>query len=220
MSGMNPRRRFVAQLSAAVAAITGGTMLAGAQGTGHSQGATTGGQHGDSPHDEWMKKLTGHHKQFFHGMAASDIVNLMAANYLDAYTQAYGMRPEHVNAVVGVHGPALSIVMNDAVWQKFGLGRMVNVNDPATSQPSTRNVFAGASGIGVSALQERGVLFLACDTAMRLSAARWAPAVNQTAEATHEELRANLLPGVVPVPALVVAIARAQEKGFTYVRAN
>lgn len=214
-----PRRRFVAQLGAAIAAVTGGAAFARAQGTGHTHSAPAQQRH-ETPHDEWMKKLTGHHRQLFHGVTYNEIPNLMAKNYLDAYAGPYGMRAEHVNAVIGVHGSALGLVFNDALWKKYELGRKFAVNDPATSQPLERNVHAAGSDLGVAELQRRGVLYLACETGMRLSAARWAAAANQTPEATFEDLKANLLPGVIPVPAMVVAINRAQEAGLTYVRAS
>jgi intracellular sulfur oxidation DsrE/DsrF family protein len=215
----NARRRFVAQLGAAVAALTGGSLIARAQAPSH-QHTSPGRQRHESPHDAWMKQLTGHHRQFFHALAASDLAGLMAKNFLDAYAGPYGMRTEHVNAVIGVHGPGLGIVLNDAIWQKFELGRRWNVNDPATAAHSVRSLFAAGSPTSVAELQARGVVFLACDTALRLAASLWAPSVSQTADETHTEFLANLLPGVIPVPALVVAINRAQEAGFTYVRAS
>jgi hypothetical protein len=37
------------------------------------------------------------------------------------------------------------------------------------------------------------------------------------ADKVREEILANLLPGVTPVPALIIAVNRAQEAGFSYV---
>jgi hypothetical protein len=36
----------------------------------------------------------------------------------------------------------------------------------------------------------------------------------------YSELSGGRLPGVILVPAMVVAINRAQERGFTYIRAS
>lgn len=36
------------------------------------------------------------------------------------------------------------------------------------------------------------------------------------AAAIRNELEANMLPGIIIVPAMVVAINRAQDRGFTY----
>jgi intracellular sulfur oxidation DsrE/DsrF family protein len=222
-----PRRRFLTQLGAAVAAVTGVAVIARAQGTGHAHDSTQRQQH-TTPHDAWMEGLKGHHRQVFHAVAAqvtppqsaTAVAMLMAKNYLDSYTGPYGMRPEHVNAVIGVHGGALGFVLNDAAYAKYGLGQKFAITDPATQQPSARNIFATGGEYSVAELQSRGVLFLVCETALRLSGAAWAASVSQTPEATLAELKANLLPGVVGVPAMVVALNRAQEAGFTYVRAS
>lgn len=227
-----PRRRFLTQLGAAVAAVTGVTVIARAQGTGQGAGHThPAGQQGmqhTTPHDAWMKELKGHHRQVFHATAspvspaqsAIAVPMLMAKNYLDAYTGPYGMKPEQVNAVIGVHGGALGIALNDAAWTKYAFGQKMSVTDPVSKEPSARNIFAAGGDYSVAALQARGVLFLVCGTALRIASAAWAPSVSQTPEATLAELKASLLPGVVEVPAMVVALNRAQEAGFTYVRAS
>jgi intracellular sulfur oxidation DsrE/DsrF family protein len=223
-----PRRRFLTQLGAAMAAVSGVTVMARAQGTHAHDGAQQRRTQHTTPHDAWMQGLTGHHRQIFHAMGAQvtpaqsaiAVTMLMAKNYLDAYTGPYGMRPEHVNAVIGVHGGALGFVLNDAAYAKYGLGQKFAITDPATQQPSTRNIFATGPDTSVAALQARGVKFLVCETALRIAGGLWAPGVSQTAEATFAELKASLLPGVVPVPAMVVALNRAQEAGFTYVRAS
>ncbi|HEX6251504.1 MAG TPA: hypothetical protein VFZ56_08735 [Gemmatimonadaceae bacterium] len=231
-SGSAPRRRFLTQLGAAVAAVTGVTVIARAQGTGQGAGHThPAGQQGmqhTTPHDAWMKELKGHHRQIFHATAAPvspaqstiAVPMLMAKNYLDAYTGPYGMKAEHVNAVIGVHGGALGIAMNDAAWTKYGLGQKASITDPASKEPAVRNIFAADGEYSVAALQARGVLFIVCGTALRIASEAWAPSVSQTPEATLAELKASLLPGVVEVPAMVVALNRAQEAGFTYVRAS
>ena len=227
-----PRRRFLTQLGAAVAAVTGVTVIARAQGTGQGAGHThPAGQQGTqhtTPHDAWMKELKGHHRQIFHATAAPvspaqsaiAVPMLMTKNYLDAYTGPYGMRPEHVNAVIGVHGGALGIGLNDAAWAKFALGQKSSVADPSTQQPAVRNIFATGGDYSVASLQSRGVLFLVCETALGIASRAWAASVSQTPEATLAELKASLLPGVQTVPAMVVALNRAQEAGFTYVRAS
>lgn len=210
-----------------MAAVTGMTVIARAQGTEHDTTKRKRAQH-MTPHDAWMQGLKGHHRQIFHAVAAqvtppqsaTAVAMLMARNYLDAYAGPYGMRPEHVNAVIGVHGGALGFVLNDAAFAKYGLGQKFAITDPDSQQPSTRNIFATGGDYSVAALQSRGVLFLVCETALRLAGAAWAASVSQTPEATLADLKASLLPGVVGVPAMVVALNRAQEAGFTYVRAS
>jgi intracellular sulfur oxidation DsrE/DsrF family protein len=65
---------------------------------------------------------------------------------------------------------------------------------------------------------KRGVVFLMCNNALRLTSQALAKARGEAAEAVYEDLKASRLPGTVLVPAMVVAINRAEEAGFSYVR--
>ncbi len=144
---------------------------------------------------------------------------LMASNYLDAYTQEFNVKPGEVYAVIGVHGPALAVGFNDAAWAKYAIGKSTGINDPSTKEPVVRNVFAGTGALGVASLQKRGVTFLLCNTGLKRFSRMLAEQRGETYEKVYEDLKASMLPGVILVPALVVAINRSQAAGFSYVRA-
>lgn len=207
----HPRRRFVGRAAAALAALTGFSTIARAD--------TISATLDDSEHDAWMKPLKGKHRQFFHSVAAQDTAMLMASNYLDAYSEAFKAKHDEVNAVIGIHGPALAIGFNDAAWAKYGMGKSASIIDPATKEPATKNVFNGGGPLGVETLQKRGVVFLMCNTALRMRARGMAADRKESFEQVYADLSASRLPGVILVPAMVVAINRAQEAGFTYIRA-
>ena len=210
-SSSHPRRRFLGRAAATIAALTAGFPSAA-----HADGSLSSAE---SEHDAWMKPLKGKHRQFFHTLSAQDTAMLMASNYLDAYAEAFAEKPGEVNAVIGVHGPALSIGFNDAAWAKYAMGKGVNVIDPATKEPAAKNIFATGGALSVATLQKRGVVFLMCNTALRLRSRAIAAERGETYESVYEDLKSSRLPGIILVPALVVAINRAQEAGFTYVRA-
>ena len=203
---MHPRRRFVGRAAAAVAALTGFPGILRAESSAD-----------DSKHDAWMKPLKGH-RQLFHAIDLNDRAMLMASNYLDAYENEFGEKRGEATAVVGVHGGALNIAFTDAAWTKYTLGKAANFMDPATKEPAVRNVFATGGELSVNTLQKRGVVFLVCNTALRLRSRALAKERGETYEVVYKDLEASRLPGTILVPALVVAINRAQEKGFTYVR--
>lgn len=210
-SSRQPRRSFLGKAAAALAAFTAGFPA--------SAEAEAIDKTLDSDHDAWIKASKGKHRQFFHAFPAQEAAMLMASNYLDSYTQDFNAKPGEVNAVIGVHGPALAIGFNDAAWAKYAFGKSTGINDPATKEPVVKNVFAGAGPLGVPALQKRGVTFLVCNTALRRLSRMMAEQRGETYEAVYGDLKSMLLPGAILVPALVVAINRAQEAGFTYVRA-
>jgi intracellular sulfur oxidation DsrE/DsrF family protein len=79
-----------------------------------------------------------------------------------------------------------------------------------------RNIFASGAPTSVATLQGRGVRFIACMRAIRrLSGVLATP--DHPADKVREEILGNLLPGVTPVPALIIAVGRAQEAGLSYV---
>jgi intracellular sulfur oxidation DsrE/DsrF family protein len=212
-ASVHPRRRFLGSAAAVLASF----------GLGFPKSA-----HGDEllseaaadvVHDEWMKPLKGKHRQIFHATAANDIAMLMANNFLDAYSEAFQAKAGEANAVVGVHSGALSIGFNDAAWTKYGIGKTSSVIDPATKEPALRNIFATGGPLSVEASQKRGVVFIMCNTALRMRSRGLAAERGEKYETVYEDLKASRLPGTILVPALVVAINRAQEAGFTYVRA-
>jgi intracellular sulfur oxidation DsrE/DsrF family protein len=208
---LHPRRRFLGRAAAAIAAMTGISGIARAESLPDVLAD-------DSPHDAWMKPLKGKHRQLFHAIDLNDRGMLMASNYLTAYENEFGAKPGEVNAIIGVHGGALNIGFNDAVWAKYGLGKSNNITDPTTKEVAVRNIYARGGELAVETLQKRGVLFLMCNTALRLRSRAMAAERGETYEVVYNDLLSSRLPGVLLVPAMVVAINRAQEKGITYLR--
>lgn len=208
---IHPRRRFVGRAAAAIAALTGipGIARADTRSTALAD---------DSQHDAWMRQLKGKHRQFFHAVDLNDRAMLMASNYLDAYQYDFAAKPAEVNAVIGVHGPALNIGFTDSAWAKYGFGKSANVTDPTTKEPAIRNLFATGGDLAVDTLQKRGVRFLMCNTALRRVSRAIAKERGETYEVVYKDLEASRLPGTILVPAMVVAINRAQEKGIGYIR--
>lgn len=208
----HPRRRFLGR-AAAVLASFGVGLPSVARADSFLDESAPG-----SDHDAWMKPLKGKHRQVFHATAAADVAMLMANNYLDAYSAEFGAKPGEVNAVIGIHGGALSMGFNDAAWGKYSMGKSSSVTDPATKEPSLRNIFASGGRLGIAESQKRGIVFIVCNTALRLRSRAITEERGGTPESVYADLKASLLPGMILVPAMVVAINRSQEAGFTYLR--
>ncbi len=208
----SPRRRFLAQLAAAAATL--GSMPLAAR--AHS--STSDDSLRDA--DAWMKPLRGKHRAIFHATSANETPMLMARNFLDAYRDAFGAREGEVNAVIGIHSGALAMGLGDDIWRKYELGKSGNITDITTKAPALRNTFARDGDLAIEAMQKRGIVFLMCNTALRMRSQGLAKSLNVPYEDVYGELSRGRLPGVILVPALVVALARAQERGFGYIRAN
>jgi hypothetical protein len=223
-----PRRGFLARMAGAVAAVTAGSAFPRAIAADRRQ---------TSPNDRWLDRLTGNHRCLFDFPEHGDGLPLIhILNYVNTYKSAYGEPASTVNAVGTFYGPpgmpaSIPLAWNDMVWEKYKIGELLKLTDPATKAPSKRNMFyrpragdpvlfGGAmAAAGIENLQRMGVLFLMCNNAFQawISFLSGSGTKGNAAE-MERDIRANLLPGVVTVPAMVIAIEKAQGKGIAYNR--
>lgn len=168
----------------------------------------------------WLDRLTGKHKQVFDFSDPAMLATIR--NWYDAHETVYGLRHPDVNAVVGISSDAFPVNATDAMYERFPIGELWQVSDPATGKRAMRNLFleGGESGIEreskVRPLQARGAIFWQCNNALQRVAARIAAAVRRPQAEVYTELRAGLNPGVILVPAHTMLLGLAQERGCAY----
>jgi len=187
--------------------------------------------------DKWLDLVTGSHKCLFdfpqHKKGAG-LVHIY--NYVGTYLAAYGADVSDISTVATLYaiGPDSSIPMafNDKMWAKYKLGEYIALDDPQTGKPAVRNLFyktmdgdelprIGPIGpfpdASISALQANmGTIFLLCNnaaTAIGMDLGRLG--FGNPAEITAE-LKANIMPDIHVVPAMVIAIEKAQAEGIAY----
>jgi hypothetical protein len=226
-SSLPRRREFLGRLAAGAVAIgLGGSMprsLAAAEYTGTDT----------VPSDKWLESLKGKHRQFFDMPKHDNGMGLIhVRNYLNTMRDTYGVKTPNVTAVVGLYGMSTPLAFSDAMWQKYGLANPIKVMD-ATKAPATVNVFykapAGAANLSVSgapigipadssisALQERGGVFLLCNNAFNVWMGLLSGGDAAKAAELRKEFEPNMLPGVFLVPAMVVAVNQAQTHDCSY----
>lgn len=147
-------------------------------------------------------------------------------NYFTVNQNAYGLQDGDLAVVLVARHLSTLFAYNDAVWAKYGapITQRTNFNDPKTKQPPTINLF-NSTGYGdaltnrgntLDSLLKRGLHLAVCQTATRGNAGRIAAATGGTAEAIYNELVANLVSrNAHMVPAGIVAVNRAQERGYS-----
>lgn len=238
------RRAFIAQLSASGFAVAASACAPGAS-TSAAAPAPTPPQatqtpapqapppppptSEDGPWDHsWLERLaTARHKLVFDIGAYQDGGGLYyAKNYLNGMRDGWGAVAPDVLPILGISGDAFPLIFNDAMWEKYGYGESSKTNDRRTGKVAIRNVFweprtgEPMAEFGVNVLQQRGAQFIFCNNVFR-GVIRGAIAKTQQPYAeVRAELKANMLPGVVVVPAMVAAMAMAQERGASYVYAG
>ena len=179
--------------------------------------------------DAWLGQLKGKHRQLFDVPEPDGGTVLRhVRSYLDIWREAYGVAERDISVIVVLYGRATPLGVQDEMWAKYKLGAAINLTDPATNAPLARNYFAhpqagdpvgdGTPECSMETLQRRGVLFLLCNNALGRWSARLEKGGLGTAAEIHADLRGHALPGVVIVPAAIIAMTKAQERDFAYVR--
>jgi intracellular sulfur oxidation DsrE/DsrF family protein len=228
------RRSFLGRILGAAAAA--GVSIAGTQ----SAVAIESGA------DQWIDEVKGTHRCLFDFPQHKNAMPLLhILNYLNTYSSAYKTGPGQVGAVgtfYSVGGQAsIPLAFNDVVWEKYALGVYTGLKD-ATGKPYTHNVFNrpttrdlhllmqaidspmipaladAVPALGIENLQKMGTKFILCANALGIWTLELEARGKGKAQEIDKELRANLLPGVTIVPAMVIAIDKAQEAGIKYNR--
>jgi intracellular sulfur oxidation DsrE/DsrF family protein len=191
-----------------VAALSAGTMLRVPE---------------DAPSDSWLDQMKGKHRQLFDAPEPDGGTVLRhVRSYLDVWREAYGVREKDVSVVVVLYGRTTPLGVQDAMWDKYKLGAALNLTDATTNAALVRNYFAhpqsgdpvgdGTPESSMEALQRRGVKFLLCNNALL----RWSGRLEKQGLGTAADIHADLTAHAVP--AAIIAMTKAQERGFAYVR--
>ena len=222
------RRGFLARATAAVASVVAMKSLP------HSADELMAQAKPAADPDKWLAGLTGKHRCLFDAPTHDGGLPLIhMLNYINTYKTAYGVPTSEVNAVGTFYGPpaetaSMPLGWNDTLWAKYKIGEMLRLTDPATKAPAVRNMYfrpkAGDpvffNGMvlpaGIENLQKLGATFLLCNNALMAWIGFLAGKGGGKADEIEKEIRANLLPGVTVVPAMVIAIEKAQGKGVAY----
>ena len=219
-----PRRTFLGHVASGVAALVAlGAVPARLLGE-RQQAADVRAEIAD----DWMDALTAKHRMVFDMAAHKNGKPLtQAKNYLDAWRDAFKVEERDVNLVVGIHGEAIPLVLTDALWTRFRIGEQYEVVDGGTKAAGVRNVFsathATSGGLvnpdqSVEALQGRGVRFLICMNTIAGATKKLSAAGLGTPGDIRPALLSGLLPGVIVVPAILVAFTQLEERGVKYAK--
>jgi hypothetical protein len=179
----------------------------------------------------WPGKLTGKYKGVFDMAEIESGYGLWRGNaWVGQYQQFMSATPADTSLAIILRHNAIYLAMDQAYWDKYGIGKKMSVTHPMTQQPTDKNpVLLGADG-GVPApfdaaalpkQQERGVVFLGCNLAFNLDVVPTIVAADKVSEAdARKTALTHLLPGVLLQPSGVFAATRAQEAGCQYVKAS
>ena len=158
-------------------------------------------------------------------------LNLMR-NSLNA--QVFSFRHPDFLEISATHGSAHLALYDQAMWDKYQLAAMAGRDSKTNTLIDTKdlptdmaahedpNSVFGAAGNTIPALQQRGVVFLAChNTIWEHTAKLLEKGINpdrRSHEAIAAELTNHLIDSVVLTPGMVATILELQQAGFHYAK--
>jgi intracellular sulfur oxidation DsrE/DsrF family protein len=227
------RRKFVGGIGTSVAAIT----AFGAASTTSQAQLVDQFTNWDSAEFSKLIHLQARAKQVYDIRPVADgkFLNNIK-NSLNGFHYGYNIPNDQIKILVAMHGPSNTLAFDDAMWKKYRLGEFVDVTDPETGKPATRNIFlpkkpgytstetqahnSKLQDTSIATLQERGVKFLSCHTATEEEVEKLVKkfSLKTPAEEIVQDLQAHILPGVLIVPSMVATVALLQSEGhYTYI---
>jgi intracellular sulfur oxidation DsrE/DsrF family protein len=177
------------------------------------------------------------HKQLFTSPRANNgAIFAYMRNSLNGYQFGWSEGPGTLHAAAVLNGLGVAQGAGDAMWARYGLAQILAGNNDAVKAPGADrgNPWLHAAKLyprddadpsapynqdaSVETLLRRGATFYVCNNALRglaLKTVEAGLAGGRDADAVHADLRRNIFPGAILVPAGVTTIDALQQEHFT-----
>ena len=217
------RRSFLTRLGAGV--TVAGTAFGSSVSIASAQAGSTfrPARHAQ---DDWMDKLPGKHRLVLDATTPASFGAALAYanNFLTANKDGYGLNDQDAAVIIIARHFATTYAYNDAMWAKYGrsIPPVAGIDDPKTKQRPTLNLYAASGyndlpslGTTIPQVLQRGIHFAVCQMATTFFAGMLAQANGGKADDVYKELTSNLVGNSHLAAAGIVAVNRAQERGYT-----
>jgi intracellular sulfur oxidation DsrE/DsrF family protein len=228
------RRSFLARFSSGAAAF-GAAFAGGAAVQAQSTAQTPApqpvsaapGRFTIHPEDDWFDQPGAKHRIFFDTTTADGFGEALAFanNTFTGNRNGYGLTDADIAIVICARHRSTVFAYDAEMWAKYGaaFAERNRFNDPKTGQPPTVNVFQAegygsvltSNGLRLDALIRRGVRLAVCTLSTRANAGLIAQKTGRPVDEVFKELSEHLVPNARLVPAGIVAVNRAQERGYS-----
>jgi len=221
MSGQSPsspeRRSFFSRFNAGAASLAA-LAIGGVAMAQQKSAALARWEPARHDKDDWMDALPGKHRLVIDTTSADGFRNalLFASNYMLANHDDYGLQNQDLAIIVVARHISTAYGYNNDMWAKYGASL---AGQPSADAQATEPPRANPSAASLVALSKQGVQFAVCAMATRRLAGVIARAVGGNADAVNTELIANVVTNGRMAPAGIVAVNRAQERGYSLVSA-
>ena len=217
------RRLFLARLGAGASVVLASVL--GPAGAGAQSVADAPWRPTRHAQDDWYDKIPGTHRFLFDTSTGKSMgwALQFASNYFTANQEVYGLKDSDLAVVIVARHKSTSFAYNDAIWAKYGkqISEQADFMDPKTKEPPKINVYGPLGETQqagkMDALIKKGVQFAVCQMSTRGIATRIAKANGGEIDSVIKEITANLIGNAHMVPAGVLAVNRAQERGYSFI---
>ncbi len=176
----------------------------------------------------WTSRVTGKYRAVFDSPEIAEGAGIVrAAAWSDLYRDVYGVEKSDISSVLVLRHAAIDLVMNDAYWARFDLGKEHKLRDangkkwakvnPISAQSLTDEK---AKRYTLETFMASGGIVLACGWAFRFVASRIAKADKLEPAEARKQALTQMVPGIVIQPNGIFAVLRAQEAGCHFAAAS
>ena len=177
----------------------------------------------------WCDRVTGKVRAVFDSPMVSEGAGMFRAElWREQHAEVYGAPMSDMSAVLVIRHEAIPLVMNDAYWQRFDVGKALKLKDANDKKwtkinpigslvPGTPDKFAGYN---IPAFIGSGGIVLACNLAFGKVVATFEKEDRLSKEDARKRALEHLIPGVILQPSGGFAALRAQQVGCNYLMAS
>jgi hypothetical protein len=224
------RRDFLGKV-AVNAAILGAMPLSLESSTAFAATVPSSTTQGEKWDVSWPARLTGKHKAIFDVPEVDSGYGVWRATiWGKQYQDVLGVAPKDMSAVVVLRHNGIVLAMQQAFWDKYGVGKAKSAMHPISAEPTDRNpamlsssrneVPANYDAMALDKFIARGGIALGCNLAFADCVQLIKSKENVSDADARKQAIAFLVPGVILQPSGVFAAIRAQEAGAVYLRAS
>jgi intracellular sulfur oxidation DsrE/DsrF family protein len=203
------RRSFLSRLSAAAPLL----------GVSPPQALAVRASAGPARHeqDDWLDQAPDKHRVVFDTWLADKFAGAFgfALNWIKVNKEQYGLTDGDLAVVIVARHGTTPFAFNEAMWTKYGkvFADHMSTGDKVANPNPSANRYAARLG----ELSKQCLRLAVCNVTLRAYVDIISKQTGSTPEAVRTELTANLIGNAQIVAAGIVAVTRAQERGYMLV---
>ncbi len=169
------------------------------------------------PQDDWFDENSAKHRVIFDTWNAEHFPDALqfAGNTFETNKSDYDIPNDQMAVVIVCRHRTTPFAFDDAMWAKYGksFSAQMEWTDPKTHEAPTANPYAAR----FKSLAALGLQLAVCNRTTRAYSARAARDAGAKPDEVYNELKANTVVPAHIVPAGVIAVTRAVERGYVNV---